>query len=77
MRSIVERAMLIRGSVRLPGDLELETEAFGEGLSFVQSGDSHWLDKEIRAADGISSGLLNTATKRSRQNRAGSHFRHA
>lgn len=49
MRNIVERAMLIRGSVRLPGDLELVTEEFGEGWSFVQSGDSHWLDKEIRA----------------------------
>ncbi|HTF66938.1 MAG TPA: hypothetical protein VK638_30070 [Edaphobacter sp.] len=41
--------MLIRGSVRLPGDLELVAEEFGEGWSFVQSGDSHWLDKEIRA----------------------------
>jgi hypothetical protein len=49
MRNIVELAMLIRGSVRLPGDLELVTEEFGEGWSFVQSGDSHWLDKEIRA----------------------------
>src|SRR5580765_2064100 len=41
--------MLLRGSVRLPGDLELVTEEFGEGWSFVQSGDSHWLDKEVRA----------------------------
>ena len=49
MCNIIERAMLIRGSVRLPGDLELVTEEFGEGWSFVQSGDSHWLDKEIRA----------------------------
>jgi hypothetical protein len=49
MRNIVELAMLIRGSVRLPGNLELVTEEFGEGWSFVQSGDSHWLDKEIRA----------------------------
>jgi hypothetical protein len=49
MRNIVELAMLIRGSARLPGDLELVTEEFGEGWSFVQSGDTHWLDKEIRA----------------------------
>ena len=49
MRNIVESAMLIRRSVRLPGDLELVTEEFGEGWSFVQSGDSQWLDKEIRA----------------------------
>jgi hypothetical protein len=49
MRNIVELAMLIRGSVRLPGNLELVTEELGEGWSFVQSGDSHWLDKEIRA----------------------------
>jgi hypothetical protein len=48
MRNIVELAMLIRGSVRLPGNLELVTEELGEGWSFVQSGDSHWLDKEIR-----------------------------
>jgi hypothetical protein len=49
MRNIVESAMLIRRSVRLPGDFELVTEEFGEGWSFVRSGDSHWLDKEIRA----------------------------
>jgi hypothetical protein len=49
MRNIIELAMLIRGFVRLPGDLELVTEEFAEGWSFVQSGDSHWLDKEIRA----------------------------
>ena len=49
MRNIVESAMLIRRSVRLPGDLDLVTEEFGQGWSFVQSGDSQWLDKEIRA----------------------------
>ena len=49
MRNITELVMLIRGPVRLPGDLELVTEEFGEGWSFVQSGDTHWLDKEIRA----------------------------
>jgi hypothetical protein len=38
MRNIVESAMLIRRSVRLPGDFELVTEEFGEGWSFVQSG---------------------------------------
>lgn len=30
-RNITELAMLIRGSVRLPGDLELVTEEFEEG----------------------------------------------
>ena len=40
--------MLLREHVELPGDLSLETEEFREGWSFVQSGDTHWLDKEIR-----------------------------
>jgi hypothetical protein len=49
MFNLAERAMLIRGTIILPGDFELATEEFGEGWSFVQSGDSHWLDKEVRA----------------------------
>ncbi len=48
MRNIAELTMLIREHVELPGDLSLETEEFREGWSFVQSGDTHWLDKEIR-----------------------------
>ena len=48
MPHITEGAMLIRRSIRLPGDLELVTEEFGEGWSFVQTGDPYWLDKEVR-----------------------------
>lgn len=48
MRDIVELTMLLRGRVELPGDLRLVTEEFREGWSFVQSGDTHWLDKEVR-----------------------------
>jgi hypothetical protein len=48
MRNIAELTMLIRERVELPGELSLETEKFREGWSFVQSGDTHWLDKEIR-----------------------------
>ena len=49
MRDIIERTILIREPVRLPDDLELVMEAFGEGWSCVNSGDSQWLDKQIRA----------------------------
>jgi hypothetical protein len=48
MREIAELTMLLRGRVKLPDDLNLVTEEFQEGWSFVQSGDTHWLDKEIR-----------------------------
>ena len=48
MRKIAELTMLLRGRVELPDDLNLVTEEFQEGWSFVQSGDTHWLDKEIR-----------------------------
>jgi hypothetical protein len=48
MREISEHTMLLRGRVEVPGDLSLVTEEFKEGWSFVQSGDTHWLDKEIR-----------------------------
>jgi hypothetical protein len=48
MREISELTMLLRGRVEVPGDLSLVTEEFQEGWSFVQSGDTHWLDKEIR-----------------------------
>ncbi len=48
MRKIAELTMLLRGRVELPADLNLVTEKFQEGWSFVQSGDTHWLDKEIR-----------------------------
>jgi hypothetical protein len=34
---------------QLPRDLELVSEEFGKGLSFVLSGHSQSLDKEIRA----------------------------
>jgi hypothetical protein len=49
MRKIAELTMLLRGRVELPDNLELVTEEFQEGWSFVQSGDTHWLDKEVRA----------------------------
>jgi len=48
MREIAELTMLLRGRVELPGELSLVTEEFQEGWSFVQSGDTHWLNKEIR-----------------------------
>jgi len=48
MRDIAELTMLLRGRVKLPDNLNLVTEKFQEGWSFVQSGDTHWLDKEIR-----------------------------
>ena len=48
MRKIAELTMLLRGRVELPANLNLVTEEFQEGWSFVQSGDTHWLDKEIR-----------------------------
>ena len=48
MREIAELTMLLCGRVEVPGDLSLVTEEFQEGWSFVQSGDTHWLDKEIR-----------------------------
>jgi hypothetical protein len=48
MRKITERTMLLRGHVELPDDLNLVTEEFQGGWNFVQSGDNHWLDKEIR-----------------------------
>jgi hypothetical protein len=48
MRKITERTMLLRGHVELPDSLNLVTEQFREGWNFVQSGDNHWLDKEIR-----------------------------
>jgi hypothetical protein len=48
MQKIAELTMLLRGRVELPANLNLVTEEFQEGWSFVQSGDTHWLDKEIR-----------------------------
>ena len=48
MRKITELTMLLRGHVELPDSLNLVTEEFREGWNFVQSGDNHWLDKEIR-----------------------------
>ena len=48
MRKIAELTMLLRGRVELPANLNLVTEEFQEGWSVVQSGDTHWLDKEIR-----------------------------
>jgi hypothetical protein len=49
MRNIAERTMLLRGHVALPGGLPLETEEFQNSWSFVLSGDTPWLDKELRA----------------------------
>lgn len=49
MREIIDRTILIRGSVRLPDDLEFVMEEFGEGWSCVYSGDSKWLDEQIGA----------------------------
>jgi hypothetical protein len=49
MRKIAELTMLLRRRIELPDNLELVTEEFQEGWSFVQSGDTHWLDKEVRA----------------------------
>jgi hypothetical protein len=46
MRDIIERPILIRGSVRRPDDLELVLEEFGEGWGCVHSGDSQWLDDQ-------------------------------
>jgi hypothetical protein len=48
MRKITELTMLLRGHVELPDSLNLVTEEFRESWNFVQSGDAHWLDKEIR-----------------------------
>jgi len=48
MQKIAELTMLLRGRVELPANLNLVTEEFQEGWSVVQSGDTHWLDKEIR-----------------------------
>ncbi len=48
MRKITELTILLRGHVELPDSLNLVTEEFREGWNFVQSGDNHWLDKEIR-----------------------------
>src|ERR1700756_4485177 len=48
MSKITELTMLVRGHVELPDSLNLATEEFQEGWSFVQSGDTHWLDKELR-----------------------------
>ncbi|MGA7313902.1 MAG: hypothetical protein WBX22_07990 [Silvibacterium sp.] len=48
MRKITERTILLRGQVELPGSLNLVTEEFREGWNFVQSGDTHWMDREIR-----------------------------
>ena len=48
MRNIAELTILLRENVELPDNLNLVTEEFREGWSFVQSGDTHWLDKEIR-----------------------------
>jgi hypothetical protein len=48
MSKITELTMLVRGHVELPDSLILVTEEFREGWNFVQSGDNHWLDKEIR-----------------------------
>ena len=48
MQKIAELTVLLRGRVELPANLNLVPEEFQEGWSFVQSGDTHWLDKEIR-----------------------------
>jgi hypothetical protein len=48
MRNIAELTMLLRGRVALPDNLRLKTEEFREGWNVVQSGDTHWLDREIR-----------------------------
>jgi hypothetical protein len=48
MRKITELTVLLRWHLELPDDLNLVTEEFQEGWNFVQSGDNHWLDKEIR-----------------------------
>ncbi|QEE27973.1 hypothetical protein FTW19_08170 [Terriglobus albidus] len=49
---IVALVMLVHGSAKMPGDLELVTEKFDEDWSFVRSGDAHWLGQEIRARGG-------------------------
>jgi|SRR5271157_827008 len=49
MRNIAELTMLLRGHVELPDNLDLVTEEFQEGWSFLGSGDARWLDKEVRA----------------------------
>lgn len=48
MLDIAERTMLLRGSLALPDDLKVVTAEFEEGWNYVQSGDSHWLDKRIQ-----------------------------
>jgi hypothetical protein len=48
MRTIAKLTMLLRGRVALPDNFKLATEEFQEGWTFVQSGDTHWLDKELR-----------------------------
>ena len=48
MRKIAELTILLRGRIELPDNLKLATEEFQEGWTFVQSGDTHWLDTELR-----------------------------
>jgi hypothetical protein len=49
MQNITEGAVLARITLELPDNLTLATKDFQEGWSFVQSGDVHWLDREIRS----------------------------
>ena len=63
MCNIAERTMLLRGHVALPTGLALETEEFQNSWSFVLSGDTSWLDNELRARGWhfirIAKGLVN------------------
>lgn len=49
MQDIVENTVLLRGQVPVPQGLNLQKEGLREGWSAVQSGNSYWMDKEIRA----------------------------
>lgn len=63
MCNIAERTMLLRGHAALPTGLALETEEFQNSWSFVLSGDTSWLDNELRARGWhfirIAKGLVN------------------
>lgn len=49
MPEISSFTMLLRGPIKLPDGLKIDTEIFQDDWSFVRSGDSHWLDKTIRS----------------------------
>jgi len=49
MHKINELTIIVRDQIKLPDDLNLETEVFPEGWKVVQSGNAYWFDKQLRA----------------------------